>query len=301
MHRDFRIKDIPTLTKKTYSVWLGGDPWRSSAVIAYYSILSLPPLLVLLINLVGVFYGTEIVQGRLTNEIASVLGLDTAEFIQDMVTESLIEDKSTVSTIVGIAMLIFGATGVFYQMQISLNQVWLVTEEDKGKIKNIIIDRARSFAFILTIGFLLLISFVLTALLSTFTEYLEFFFPDTMLVIAYLLDVIISLGFITVLFALMFKYLPDTKVTWHMVWKGAFISSALFALGKYLLALYFSKLEPGSAYGAAGTVVLILLWVSYSSLILFFGAAFTKAYADHYGLTLKKNNPDKTPEKEMEK
>lgn len=281
--KNFSIKDLPSLIKETYKAWDEANPWRLSAVVAYYAVLSLPALLVIIINIVGAVWGTEIVQGRLTNEISSALGSDAAESIQVIIAETQNEEKSLISTIVGIATLLFGATGVFYQLKISLNEIWKVKPNPNASFWKLVTDRARSFAFILVIGFLLLVSFVVTAGISALNDYIKRVLPDILLYFAYLLDFTLSIGIITVLFALMFRYLPDAKIQWKTVWKGALITAILFVIGKSLLGLYFGAANPGSTYGAAGTIVLILLWVSYSCLILFFGAEFTFVYAKKYG------------------
>ncbi|GAL72767.1 ribonuclease BN [Jejuia pallidilutea] len=199
------------------------------------------------------------------------------------------EEKNTIATILGIGTLIFGATGVFYHLQISLNQIWEITSNDKINYKKIVLDRARSFAFILVIGFLLLISFLVTAAISALNSYIKSTLPNVLVYIAFALDFIVSVGIITLLFALIFKYLPDAKINWKTVWIGALITSTLFVLGKSLLGFYFGTADPGSTYGAAGTIVLVLLWVSYSCLILFFGAEFTWIYAKRYGLGIKRS------------
>lgn len=286
----FRPKDIPSLIKDTFNAWLDNDPWRMSAVIAYYAVLSLPALLVIIINIVGSIWGVEIVQGQLTEEISSALGNEAATSIETIISETQNEKKNLVSTIIGIGTLLFGATGVFYQLKISLNQIWQVQPDPDAKIWKLVTDRARSFAFILVIGFLLLISFIFTAAISAFNGYIKEMFPGLVIYIAHFMDIIISLGVITVLFALMFKYLPDANIKWKTVWKGAILTAVLFVIGKSLLGLYFTKADPGSTYGAAGTIVLILLWVSYSCLILFFGAQFTYTYAKRYGYGIEPSN-----------
>jgi membrane protein len=172
---------------------------------------------------------------------------------------------------------------MFYQLQISLNQIWNVERDPYAKWWKVVLDRARSFAFILVIGFLLLVSFVLTAAISALRDFIKESFPDVLVFVAYLLDVFVSLGIITVLFTLMFIFLPDAKIRWKTAWLGAFITAVLFVIGKFLMGYYFGQANPGSTYGAAGTIVLILLWVSYSCLILFFGAQFTYVYAKRYG------------------
>ncbi|WP_313789986.1 YihY/virulence factor BrkB family protein [Flagellimonas maritima] len=271
---------------ETYKAWESKDPFRLSAVVAYYAVLSLPGLLVIIVNLVGAIWGVEIVQGQLTREISNALGQDAAQSIQSIMVETQNDKKSTLATILGIATLIFGATGVFYHLQLSLNEIWNLRPNPKSNMLKLLIDRARSFAFIVVIGFLLLISFLMTTAISALNDYIKSIFPDIVIYIAFLMDTLISIGIIALLFALIFKYLPDTKIRWKTVWVGSLITSVLFVFGKFLLGLYFGEANPGSTYGAAGTIVLILLWVSYSCLILFFGAQFTWVYSKNYGLAI---------------
>ncbi|EGV44416.1 YihY/virulence factor BrkB family protein [Bizionia argentinensis JUB59] len=283
----FKLKHLPSLIVETYKAWDANDPFRLSAVVAYYAVLSLPGLLVIIINLVGYFWGVEIVQGQLTNEISSALGSDAADSIQSMMIETQNSEKSTMATILGIGTLIFGATGVFYHLQLSLNQIWKISPENGMSFGKMLLDRARSFAFILAMGFLMLVSFLVTAIISVLKDYIQSLLPDMVVYIAFIFDFLVSIGIVTLLFALIFKFLPDAKIRWKTVWIGAFITALLFVLGKFLLGLYFGQANPGSTYGAAGTIVLILLWVSYSCLILFFGAQFTWVYAERYGLGIK--------------
>ena len=283
IEKKFKLKHLPSLFVKTFKAWNDDDPWRLSAVVAYYAVLSLPGLIVILINVVGSIWGPEIVQGQLTQQIGSVLGTDAADVIKSIISETLDKEKNIISTLIGIASLIFGATGAFYQLQISLNKIWKVENSGKFSFKKLLTDRARSFAFILVIGFLLLISFIVSAVIGGLNSYIKELFPNIVLYIAYLLDLVLSLVVVTTLFALMFKYMPDTIIRWKTVWIGAFITAILFTLGKYLLGLYFGTSNPGSTYGAAGSIVLVLLWVSYSCLIFFFGAEFTRIFSLTYG------------------
>ncbi|MDW5290415.1 YihY/virulence factor BrkB family protein [Formosa sp. PL04] len=284
--KTFKLKDLPYLLKDTFNRWMASDPWRLSAIIAYYSILSLPGLLVIIINVIGAIWGTEIVEGELTKQISEALGSDAATSIQTMITETQNSDRNLWSTIVGIATLLFGATGVFYQLQISLNDVWDIEMIPGSDFKNILISRARGFAFILVVGFLLLVSLMVSASISILNNYIQKIFPDIVLYAAYIIDLCLSLAIISALFSLMFKYLPNAKIPWKSVWSGGFLTAVFFVIGQSLLGLYFTKADPGSTYGAAGTVVLILLWVSYSCLILFFGAQFTWVYAKHYTIDI---------------
>ena len=278
----FRMKDLPSLVVETYKSWMADDPFRLSAIVAYYAVLSLPALLVIITNLVGAIWGIEIVQGQLTEEFSLALGKEAALSIEQFITETRNSKKSTLSTLIGIGTLLFGATGVFYQLKVSLNEIWKIKPKPNAKIWKLVTDRALSFAFILVIGFLLLISFTITAAISALNSYIREALPDILVYVAYFLDFVLSMGIISILFALMFKYLPDAKIKWKTVWIGAILTAILFVIGKLLLGIYFGQADPGSTYGAAGTIVLVLLWVSYSSLILFFGAEFTYIYANRY-------------------
>lgn len=280
----FRLKDFPYLFLDTFKAWSKANPWRLSAVVAYYAVLSLPALLVIIINVVGAIWGVDIVEGRLTKEFSIALGPNAAETIQNIIQDTQNEDKNLISTIIGIATLLFGATGVFYQLKISLNEIWRIQGETGFDLWKLVAERAKSLAFILVIGFLLLISFIVTAAITALNDYLKSLITEVAIYFAYFVDIFSSIGIITLMFALMFKFLPDAKIKWRAVWFGAFITAVLFVLGKFLLGLYFGEANPGSTYGAAGTIVLVLLWVSYSSLILFFGAQFTYVYAKAYNI-----------------
>lgn len=279
---NFKLSHLPRLLLKTYHAWMEKEPFQISAIIAYYAILSLPGLLILILELVGGIWGKEIVQGELFAEISSAMGPETAQSIQEMIKDQGSEQTSLIATLLGIGVLIYGATGVFYQLQNALNEIWEAKPKYTNEFISTLFMRLKGFGFIIIIGFLLLVSFVLTSLLSAFSTQLSRLLPDGMLELGFVLDLILSLGFIYLLFGAMFKYLPSTHVRWKAVKVGAALTAVLFLLGKYALAFYFGKAEPGSTYGAAGSIILVMLWVSYSSLIVTFGAQFTKIYSDKY-------------------
>jgi len=189
----FKLKDSPSLIKDTFTAWLANDPWRLSAIVAYYAVLSLPALLIIIINVVGSIWGVEIVQGHMTEEISTALGKEAATSIQAIISQTQNEEKNVISTIIGIGTLIFGATGVFYQLKVSLNQIWQVEPDPNAKIWKLVTDRARSFAFILVIGFLMLISFIITAAISALNSYINSLIPDLGVFIANFTDIAISL------------------------------------------------------------------------------------------------------------
>ena len=267
--------------------WFDRDPFREGAIIAYYAIFSLPGLLVLIITLAGYFFGDEAVSGKLNSQISDAIGTDSAEMVQTMVKSSMTSDDSVWATILGIGTIIFGATAVFAQFQKSINNIWEV-EPSKSKSGIWLFFKSRLFSFglIVTIAFLLLMSLVLSSMLSALSDWISNSFSKSLVVVFVLFDAILSLGVVTVLFAMMFRILPDAKIKWRSVWIGAFITALLFAFGKWALGLYFGTADPESGYGAAGTIILILLWASYSSMIVFYGAEFTKVYSDeHFGKT----------------
>ena len=274
-----------TIFKKTFKKWWKRDPFTQSEIIAYNAIFSLPGLLVVVIAIAGYFFGEDAVSGKLHSQVVQTMGIDTADQIQSMVLLASKSKDSIWATLIGIAIILFGATRVFVQLQKSLNAIWEVkATPSKSGIWSFLKTRIFSFGLIVSIAFLLLISLVVSSLLSAFGSWVAQHWSESLLIIFQILNVIVSLIIIAVLFALMFKFLPDAKIKWRSVWTGAFITSLLFAIGKTALALYFGKATPGSGYGAAGSIILILLWTSYSSLIVFFGAEFTKVYSDYlYG------------------
>lgn len=281
--KKFKLRHSFSILKEAAIEWNNSDPWRLSAIIAYYAILSMPALLVIIVNLLGLIWGNEIVQGKLDAQLVSVIGQESAEAIATMIESSQTEDRSILMTIVGIGSLLFGATGVFFHLQISLNSIWCLKVNPDANWKRLVIDRILSFGFVLVLGFLLLISFVLSTVLTVISDQLTTIFPEVVVLLAQIADAVISLGVVTLLFALIFKFLPHAKIKWKSVWAGAVLTSVLFAVGKYALGFYFNTAEPDSTYGAAGSIILILLWVSYASLILFFGAEVSYVFSKRYG------------------
>lgn len=290
MESIFRIKDIPSLVKETYKDWVDDEPFDQSAIVAYYSIFSLPALLIIIVTIAGIAFGQKAVQDQISSQIGGMIGPDSAKDIQGMIASSYQQGNSGIALVIGVATLLFGATGVFIALQKALNRIWEVKiNPDKSGLKMLIRARAVSFGVVLTIGFLLLISLVITAALTALSGWVEERMPDFFLYIFYVVDFLISISIITLLFAMLFRFLPDVNIEWKSVWTGAVITALLFVIGKYALALYFGNAEPGSTYGAAGSIILILLWVFYSCLIMFFGAEFTQVYARRYGHRVEPN------------
>ncbi len=275
------LKNIPVASKTAFKAWLSKDPFRESAIIAYYAIFSLPGLLVVIMALAGYVFGREAVNAHVMAQIRATFGADTAEQIQNMIVSARNINKSVWAAIIGVITILVGATGVFAQFQKSLNAIWEVKViESKAGILNIIRVRLFSFGLIVSIAFMLIVSLVISATLSAFGGWLSSNFSDSFLMLLKGVNFVLSFIIIAVLFALMFKYFPDAKIKWRHVWIGSLITAFLFTMGKYGLGLYFGKATPGIGYGTAGSVILIMLWVSYSSMIVYYGAEFTHAYAN---------------------
>jgi len=277
------IKLLLKIFKIAFKELFSKKPFRESAVIAYYSIFSLPGLLVIVITLTGSFLGKETVSNYIITEITSTFGNETAEEIQNIIIKTTESKKSLLATIFSIATIIIGATGVFSAFQKSLNIIWEVEpNKSKSVIWHIFRMRLASFGIIILISFILIFSLVITLLLATFRKWLSMYFSDAFLSNFNILSTIITIFILAILFAMMFKLLPDVKIKWRDVWLGSFLTSLLFESGKRILAIYFGALNPGLTYGAAGSVILIMLWVSYTSMIIFYGAEFTRAFSDVY-------------------
>ena len=297
---NIKTKETARLFKDAFAKWNERDPFRESAVIAYYAIFALPGLLVLVITLGGYFFGSDAVIGQLHGQISAAMGNDTADQVQDMMKKAGGSAHSIWVRMIGIITILVGATGVFVQLQKSFNIIWEVkAQPSKSGIWILVKARLFSFGLVLTIAFLLLISLVITSILAAISKWMVAYWPAYVMSLFQIANFLISLTIISILFALMFKILPDAKIKWRYVWVGAFLTGLLFEIGKFGLGLYFGKAEPGSRYGTAGSVILILLWVSYSSMIVFYGAEFTKAYADHFhGTVAAGKNAVKDPGRE---
>src|SRR5215216_2096545 len=308
------LSNLPTLFKLSYQDWKEDKASRLSAALAYYTIFSLAPMLLIIIAVTGFFWSQDVVQSQVLNQIEGLVGAEGRTFVSDLLTSASNPAKGIVATIVGIITLLFGALGVFNELHNALNTIWEVKEEEtKGflqSIKKIIFSRLLSFTMILGIGFLLLVSLVISAGLSAVQETIGNAIPVSEILLQ-LVNLVISIGVITVLFALIFKFLPDAEIAWRDVWLGAFVTAILFSLGKFLIGIYLGNSSVTSSFGAAGSLVLLLVWIYYSAQILFFGAEFTQVYANNYGSRIvseaaeytspsgKSVLPSRTPTKEF--
>lgn len=278
-----RFKNGWSLLKQTFSEWSDREPFNNAIIIAYYTIFSLPGLLVIIINIAGYFFGSEVVTEKITGQVQGMIGGDTAAQVTGIIEQANKSEGTTLSSILAVATLLFGATGVFYQTQQILNKMWGVKPQPKQKLLKLVKDRVFSFGLILVVGFLMLVSLVLSAGLTAVSDWIAANVSEALVIVFKVLDILVSLGIVTLLFAAMYKFLPDAKIRWKDVWIGATVTALLFVIAKFALGLYFGNTDPGSAYGAAGSVILIMLWVTYAGMILLFGAEFTQVYANRYG------------------
>lgn len=278
-----RLRDGWLLVKDTAVSWYEHEPLQSGAAISFYTIFSLPGLLVIVIAIAGLIFGEEAVTAKISSEVGTLIGGDAAEDIESIVARAREGGSGVLASIIGIVTLLFGATGVFYQIQQDLNRIWEVKAEPKRAILKVIRARVFSFGLVLAVGFILVVSLVVSAALSAASDWVSARLSESLLVLFGVLDVAISIGLMGLLFAAIFKFLPDAKVRWREVWIGALVTSVLFTAAKFLLGLWLGSAQPGTTYGAAGTIVLIMLWVSYASVILLFGAEFTGVYAKRFG------------------
>src|SRR5688572_6084932 len=265
------------ILKTAANRWLERDAFEHAAALAFCTLFSLAPLVIIIVTIVGLVFGEDAASGQISAAMTELVGAQAASAVEEAVRRSRLEEAGILPTVLGVGALIFGATTVFAQMQNALNQFWGVkARPTRNSMLRFVIARLLSLSMVLIIGFLMLTSFVVSLAITAVIEYAQggVRIPGFAVV---LVDLAVSLGVTTLLFGMLFKVLPDVRIQWADVWRGAFFTAALFAIGKYLISLYLTHVAPASTYGAAGSLVLILLWVYYSSLILFFGTCLTIA------------------------
>jgi membrane protein len=273
------------MLKETVSQWVDDKSLKLGAALSYYTVFSLPPLLLIVIAVAGLVFGEEAARGQIVGQFEGLIGKESASVVQSMIAKAANPQKGVIATVIGLIVLLVGASAVFIELQDSLNTVWKVKPKPQAGIKYLIRTRLLSFSMILSIGFLLLVSLVLTAIVSAFGTYLTGLWPGPPAIqyVLHAVNFLVSFWVVTALFAMLFKFLPDARVAWSDVWLGAAVTAFLFTIGKFLIGLYLGKSDIASTYGTAGSLVLLLLWIYYSSQILFFGAEFTRVYANRYG------------------
>lgn len=277
------IKKYSIIFKKTIAAFAQDNCLKLSASLSYYTIFAIGPLLVIVISLSAIFYGQDAVQGKLYGQISGLVGKDAALQIQDIIKNSKHAGNGIIGTVVGTVILVIGATGIFTEIQDSINYIWSLRAKPKRGIVKYFINRAISFSLIVSLGFTLIVSLVVNALLELLSERLTRYFPHSTVYVFYVINIIIIFVIITLLFATIFKVLPDGAIKWRDAIIGASFTAILFIIGKAGISYYLGRSNLGAIYGTAASVIIILTWVYYTAIILYFGAEFTKVYALEFG------------------
>lgn len=281
------FKDITCVLKNTFIGFINDRGLKLSASLSYYTIFSLAPLLLLMISLAGFFFGREAIQGQVFHEINGLIGNDAAAQIQEIIKNMELSGKTNTAVIIGAVTLIVGATSVFAEIQDSINIIWKVKAKPKRGWVKILKDRLLSSSLIVGLGFLLIVTFMINGVLLAVNDWMKSYFPDVTIVIFQIINISLSFVIITLLFGVIFKVLPDAKIAWKHVKMGAFFTACLFMLGRFLIGIYIEQSQTGLAYGAAGSLIIILVWVYYTAAILYIGAEFTRVYADFKGAKIQ--------------
>ncbi len=271
------------LLKDTYNEFDDDNAIKLSASLSYYTIFAMPPLIMIILSICGVFFGRDAVNGTFFWQIHGMVGKEAALQIQETIKNIQLSDSTLFATIVGGVTLLIGASGVFAEIQSSINFIWgLKAKPNKGFVK-FVKNRLMSFSMIAAVGFLLLVSLTVNTVMDVLNERLMRYFPDATVMLFYILNIIILLAITTLLFSIIFRTLPDGTIAWKDTLIGSGVTALLFMIGKFAIGFYIGSSAIGSAYGAAGSIIIILVWVYYSAIILYFGAEFTKVYAHQYG------------------
>ncbi len=272
---------------------------KLSGSLAYSTIFSLPPMLLLIIIFGGTFYGQDALQGRIFTELKDIVGSNTALQIQDIIKGLQFQKNSTLATVIGTVALVIGATGIFVEIQDSLNMIWGVRPKAKKGFIKLLLNRVISFSMIIGLGFLLIVTLVVNTILLALSRWILSKFPELPFNALNLINTVVIFFVISFLFTVIFKMLPDVRIRWKQVWPGAFVTAGLFLVGKFLIGIYISNTNTVSLYGAASSVIVLLLWIYFSAAILYFGAQFTRAYIEHHGRKIEPNSYAEYSEKRL--
>ena len=283
MKKRLSFSGIWTVLKNSFQGLSEDRILKLSAALAYYTVFSMGPLLLMIISLTSIFFGREAAEGRVYSQLEGFVGHDTAIQLQEIIKNAAILGKGKLAAIIGGVALVLGATSVFAEIQDSINMIWGLKLKPRSGVINLIRNRVLSFSIIVGLGFLLLVSLAFSAIVDAFSGRLQSMFPHISVYLFYIINVLLTFLLTAVMFGIIFKVLPDAKIKWKDVLAGAIATSFLFMLGKFAISFYISKSHVGTTFGAAGSLVVLLLWIYYSSVILYIGAEFTKKYAVAFG------------------
>jgi membrane protein len=281
-----RLRDIGSLLKATVVEWIDDNAARVAASLAFYTLLSMAPLVILSIAIAGVALGEDSARAQILHQIGSMIGPQAAGALDAVVESASKSQSGTLSTIIGLIVLLVGASGVFGELQYALDTIWGVKPKPQRGLMGIIKDRLFSFSMVIGVAFVMMVSLVISAVLSGVGTFMSDALPGGA-VLWQAVNLAVSLGVITVLFALIYKVVPDVEIRWRDVWVGSFVTAALFNVGKYALGFYLGSSTVASSYGAAGSVVALVIWVYYSSQLVFLGAEFTQVFARRFGQQIR--------------
>jgi membrane protein len=276
-----------TILRKAVSNFIDDDSFTYASSIAFSTIFSLPAILIIALSVAGAFYERNVVQEELINQVSALVGSESAKEIEGIMAQATVESTTTFAKIVGALTLAISATAIFLSLQTSLNKIWGIKPKPQRGWLKLIINRLISLAMVISLGFVLMVSLLIDTVLVVFQDVVARYLKDVTLYLVTAINLLISLGFITFIFAMIFKVLPDAQIRWRDVWVGSVVTTFLFTLGKYLIGIYLGNSSFGSTYGAAGSLVIILVWVYYSTLIVLFGAELTQVYAKETGSEIR--------------
>jgi membrane protein len=284
------IKLYFSLVKESFDEFMNDSGLKLSAALSYYTIFSLAPMLLVIISVFSIFFGKDAIQGELFGQISGLVGASAAEQLQEILKNAELSNKSGMAAAMGIITLLIGATGVFAEMQDSINYIWSIKSKPKKGWLQYLKNRLISFSMILTLGFLLVVSLGASALVDVLSNQLERYFSEASVVLFYIVNLAMVLTIITSLFTVIFKVLPDGELRWKECMVGASFTAILFLIGKFAISFYLGKSDLGATYGTSASIVILLTWIYYSSIILYFGAEFTKVYARQDGVAIAPNS-----------
>ena len=277
------LKGSWTVLKNSGAGFINDKVPKLSGSLSYYMIFSMGPLLLIIITLCSQFFGREAIEGSIYKQLEGFTGHDTAIQLQQIIKNASLSGKTNLATIIGVITLLIGATSVFAEMQDSINMIWGIKAKPKRNWLKLLQNRFISFSLIISLSFLLLVSLGTSALIESFSHYLTGKFPGIAVVIFYIINQLLTMCITCFVFSIIFRVLPDANIRWKDVFAGAIVTTVLFLLGKFAISFYISKANIGSTYGPAGSLIVLILWIYYSSIIVYFGAEFTKSYALQYG------------------
>lgn len=284
-----KVKTVFGFMKEVFSNFSDDKVMKFSASLSYYTIFSIAPVLVIIISIAGYFFGKEAIQGQIFGQIHGLVGAEAAVQIQDMIGKTHSSGKTFFASVISVIVLIIGATTVFGEIQDSINSIWGLKSKPKAGIIKMVLNRLISFSLIISLGFVAMVSLLLNTVVDVLSDRLARLIPGSEPFFVEGLNYLLIFIVITGMFAVIFKVLPDAKIKWADVIRGAVLTAILFIIGKFVISIYVQKSDLGSVYGAAGSIVILLVWVYYTAVILYFGAEFTKVYAIRYGSKIHPN------------